>query len=128
MTLDEFPSLVATVERLTVNLTDFNVLHFGPSDSRDKSAAKAALRDERRRRRRIEQMAEKIVRCPHCVLGDQFMPMLKRPAWYVCEHCGHTLLPDDPRVQVLLSQVPGQEPGGVTPCQPTKNYALALPG
>jgi hypothetical protein len=42
------------------------------------------------------QMAEQIVRCPYCMLGDQFTPMLQRPDWYVCEQCDHTVIPDDP--------------------------------
>jgi hypothetical protein len=41
-------------------------------------------------------MAEQVVRCPYCVLGDHFRPMLQRPEWYVCEQCGHTMIPDDP--------------------------------
>jgi hypothetical protein len=41
-------------------------------------------------------MAEQIVRCPYCILDDQFRLMLQRPAWYVCERCGHTVIPDDP--------------------------------
>jgi hypothetical protein len=41
-------------------------------------------------------MAEQIVRCPYCMLGDQGKPMLQRPTWCVCEQCGHTVIPDDP--------------------------------
>jgi len=41
-------------------------------------------------------MAEQIGRCPYCVLGNDFRPMLQRPAWYVCEQCGHTVIPGDP--------------------------------
>jgi len=41
-------------------------------------------------------MAAQIVRCPYCILGDQGKPMLQRPTWYVCEQCGHTVIPDDP--------------------------------
>jgi DNA-directed RNA polymerase subunit RPC12/RpoP len=41
-------------------------------------------------------MAEQIVRCPYCMLGDQGKPMLQRPTWYVCERCGRTVIPDDP--------------------------------
>jgi hypothetical protein len=37
-----------------------------------------------------------IIRCPYCVLGDEFRPMLQRPGWFVCEVCCHTVLPDDP--------------------------------
>ena len=41
-------------------------------------------------------MPEDIVRCPYCVLGDQFRPMLRRPLWFICEQCGHTVIPEDP--------------------------------
>ncbi len=40
-------------------------------------------------------MPEQIVRCPYCVLGDEFRPMLQRPGWFICEQCGHTLLLGD---------------------------------
>jgi DNA-directed RNA polymerase subunit RPC12/RpoP len=42
-------------------------------------------------------MAEQIVRCPYCMLGDQGKLMLQRPTWYVCEQCGRIVIPDDPR-------------------------------
>jgi hypothetical protein len=41
-------------------------------------------------------MADEIVRCPYCVLGDDFRPMLQRPSWFVCEQCFHVVIPDDP--------------------------------
>ena len=41
-------------------------------------------------------MTEKIVRCPYCVLDDQSKPMSERPAWFICEQCGHTVIPEDP--------------------------------
>lgn len=41
-------------------------------------------------------MAEQIVRCPYCVLGDQFRSMLQRPGWLICEQCGHVAIPEDP--------------------------------
>jgi rubrerythrin len=41
-------------------------------------------------------MAEDIVRCPYCVLGDQFRIMLQRPEWFICERCGHVVLSEDP--------------------------------
>jgi hypothetical protein len=42
-------------------------------------------------------MAEQIVLCPYCVLGDQFMPMSRRlGGWLVCQKCGHTAIPDKP--------------------------------
>jgi hypothetical protein len=40
-------------------------------------------------------MAEQIVRCPYCILGDQSGPMLQRPEWFICEQCGHVVIPDD---------------------------------
>jgi DNA-directed RNA polymerase subunit RPC12/RpoP len=42
------------------------------------------------------RMVEQIVRCPYCVLDNELRPMLQRPDWYVCEQCGHTVIPDDP--------------------------------
>ncbi len=30
-------------------------------------------------------MAEQIVPCPYCVLGDHSGPMLQRPEWFICE-------------------------------------------
>ena len=41
-------------------------------------------------------MTDNVVRCPYCVFDDQFRPMLKRPIWYICEQCGHTVIPHDP--------------------------------
>ena len=41
-------------------------------------------------------MATDIERCPYCVDADDFIPMVERPGWYICEHCGHTILRDDP--------------------------------
>jgi hypothetical protein len=40
MTRAEFRDLVATADRLMVNLADFNALHFGPSRSPDRKCAK----------------------------------------------------------------------------------------
>jgi hypothetical protein len=39
-------------------------------------------------------MAEQIVRCPYCVLGDDLRPMLPKPGgWFICQNCGHTVTP-----------------------------------
>jgi len=39
-------------------------------------------------------MAEQIVRCPYCVLGYEFRPMLPKPeGWFICQQCGHTAMP-----------------------------------
>jgi hypothetical protein len=40
-------------------------------------------------------MAEQIVCCPYCVLGDKSRPMLRRPGWFICEQCGHVVIPED---------------------------------
>ena len=41
-------------------------------------------------------MSEMVVRCPYCFVGEQFRPMLQKPGWFVCEQCGHIMLPGDP--------------------------------
>ena len=42
-------------------------------------------------------MAEQIVRCPYCVLGDDFRPMLPRSGgWFVCPNCIHIAAPEKP--------------------------------
>jgi hypothetical protein len=36
-------------------------------------------------------MAEQIIRCAYCVLGDPFRPMLPRPqGWFIYLNCGHS--------------------------------------
>jgi hypothetical protein len=42
-------------------------------------------------------MDDHIVRCPYCVLGGDFEPMLPRPeGWFLCLECGHTAIPEKP--------------------------------
>ena len=42
-------------------------------------------------------MLSEIVRCPYCVQGGCFRPMLLRPTgWYLCLGCGHSTVPNDP--------------------------------
>jgi hypothetical protein len=41
-------------------------------------------------------MDEKVEHCPYCVLGDDFRLMVQRPGWFICENCGHIVIPDDP--------------------------------
>jgi hypothetical protein len=41
-------------------------------------------------------MADEVVRCRYCALDDGFRPMLQRPSWFICEQCGHVVIPDDP--------------------------------
>jgi DNA-directed RNA polymerase subunit RPC12/RpoP len=46
-------------------------------------------------------MLREIVRCPYCVLGNEFRPMYcpttGRAKKFVCINCGHTTTPDAPR-------------------------------
>jgi len=42
-------------------------------------------------------MLLEIVRCPYCVEGGCFRPMLRRSTgWFLCLGCGHMTLPSDP--------------------------------
>jgi hypothetical protein len=41
-------------------------------------------------------MDEKVHHCPYCVLDDDFVLMVQRPGWFICENCGHIVIPDDP--------------------------------
>jgi len=40
-------------------------------------------------------MSEGAVRCPYCVLEDEFRPMFRHPGKkrFVCLSCGHTAMP-----------------------------------
>jgi len=38
------------------------------------------------------------------MLGDGFRPMLQRPSWFVCEQCGHVIIPDDPDLNCSCRQ------------------------
>jgi hypothetical protein len=40
-------------------------------------------------------MTQKVVRCPYCVLGVQFRPMVPHlDERFICEKCGHVSLTD----------------------------------
>jgi len=41
-------------------------------------------------------MSPLIVRCPYCVLGNEFRPMFRRSKKFICVSCGHTTFPDVP--------------------------------
>jgi predicted RNA-binding Zn-ribbon protein involved in translation (DUF1610 family) len=41
-------------------------------------------------------MPQEIVRCPYCVLGNEFRPMFRRAKKFVCISCGHTASRDAP--------------------------------
>lgn len=56
MSRDEFREMVAVVDRLMVNFTDFNVLRFGPSAPRHRnSAIKASKAAARARKKRAKE-------------------------------------------------------------------------
>jgi DNA-directed RNA polymerase subunit RPC12/RpoP len=41
-------------------------------------------------------MADQIVRCPYCVLGNDLRQMLRRlEGWFICQKCGHTVMTDN---------------------------------
>lgn len=42
-------------------------------------------------------MLQEVIRCPYCVLGSEFRPMLRRSKkTFLCLTCGHTSSADDP--------------------------------
>jgi hypothetical protein len=42
-------------------------------------------------------MAEQVTRCPYCVEGYDFRPMVHRPEGrFVCRKCGHSAMPGEP--------------------------------
>lgn len=42
-------------------------------------------------------MSQEIVRCPYCVLGDEFRPMFRQSKKkFLCVSCGHTAKPEEP--------------------------------
>jgi len=46
-----------------------------------------------------------IVRCPYCVLGNDFRPRLPRPqGWFICPKCGHTRMPDNPDFKCICQK------------------------
>ena len=51
-------------------------------------------------------MSEEIVRCPYCVMGSEFRPMLPRfrKTEFVCVSCGHVATPDDPYLKCPCSR------------------------
>jgi hypothetical protein len=45
-------------------------------------------------------MSQETIRCPYCVLGSDFRPMLPRPnKSFVCVGCGHVASPEDPHLR-----------------------------
>jgi DNA-directed RNA polymerase subunit RPC12/RpoP len=51
------------------------------------------------------KMAEPMVRCPYCVVGDHFQRMLPRPrGWFICLRCGHTANPEKPELECFCQK------------------------
>ena len=51
------------------------------------------------------KMADQIVRCPYCVLGDDFRLMLPRPGgWFVCLKCVHIVSPEKPEFKCFCQK------------------------
>lgn len=50
-------------------------------------------------------MLPEIVRCPYCVQGGCFRPMLQpSKGWFLCLGCGHTTIPADPQAKCLCAR------------------------
>jgi len=50
-------------------------------------------------------MSDEIVRCPYCVLGGEFRPMLRRSKnSFVCLECGHKAAPEQLRSNCTCSK------------------------
>lgn len=60
--------------------------------------------------------ARVIVRCPYCVVGNQFRPMVTRSeeGWFECLSCGHVVMHLDPDFRSMCFEVPGAESGRLT--------------
>jgi len=54
MSRDEFLEMVAVVDRLMVNLTDFNVLHFAPSSSQPRKSVRGGSAAAKARKKKAK--------------------------------------------------------------------------
>ena len=51
------------------------------------------------------KMAEQIVRCPYCVLGEDFRLMLPRPeGWFIDRKSAHTSIPENSEFKCSCSK------------------------
>ena len=51
------------------------------------------------------KLAAQVVRCPYCVLGDDFRRMLPRAeGWFICQKCGHTAMPGEPEFRCFCQK------------------------
>jgi hypothetical protein len=50
-------------------------------------------------------MSDEIVRCPYCVEGGEFRPMLQRSAQrFLCPVCGHMSIPSQPSAKCACNK------------------------
>jgi hypothetical protein len=50
-------------------------------------------------------MADQIVRCPYCVLGEDFRRMLPRlGGWFICQKCAHRAIPENPEFKCFCQK------------------------
>jgi Zn ribbon nucleic-acid-binding protein len=50
-------------------------------------------------------MSQEIIRCPYCVLGSEFQPMVRRSEnIFACVNCGHISSPEDPSLRCSCSR------------------------
>lgn len=50
-------------------------------------------------------MSQEIVRCPYCVLGNEFRPMFRQSKKkFLCVACGHTSKPEEPYSKCACSR------------------------
>jgi hypothetical protein len=54
-------------------------------------------------------MSQEIIRCPYCVLGSEFRPMVQSNLWspnesFLCLNCGHAATPADPYAKCACSR------------------------
>jgi len=50
-------------------------------------------------------MSQEIVRCPYCVLGNEFRPMFRQSKKkFLCVSCGHAAKPEEPYAKCACSR------------------------
>jgi hypothetical protein len=81
-----------------------------------------AMDDGGGRSRKGLKMADEVVRCPYCVLGDDFRPMLQRPEWFIREQLRPCSAYRRPGLQMLLRQVSGTTSGVISRRQNMESY------
>jgi Zn finger protein HypA/HybF involved in hydrogenase expression len=53
----------------------------------------------------VPNVADQVVCCPYCALGNEFRPMIQQSrGWFICLSCGHTAMPEDPRFRCFCKK------------------------